>query len=103
MSGDAIVLVLFALPILLGLVCLFIKDANRIRGIIINAFLLLNMAIYVSPLAYAYFATPKGENMWSENGPGAALWAYMFLLPLCILVFIILMILKIVFKKRKHS
>ena len=103
MSGDAIVLVLFALPILLGLVCLFIKDANRIRGIIINAFLLLNMAVYVSPLTYAYFATPKGENMWSENGPGAALWAYMLLLPLCILVFIILMILKIVFKKRKHS
>lgn len=73
------------------------------RGKVINALLLLNNMLYLAPVAFAYISTPKDENMWSENGSGAILWSYLVLLPLCGLVFVVLFILKILFRKRKSA
>lgn len=61
---------------------LFLKDRNRRRRLLYSAFLLANTALYLFPLAYAFFGTPSGGNMWDENGAGAALWLYMYVLPL---------------------
>jgi hypothetical protein len=101
--SDTLVLILFLLPPILGLACCFIRDAKKRRGQIINTVLILNSVIYLAPLAFAFFATPKGGNMWSENGPGAILWFYMIFLPICGLAFVVLVILKLVLRKRKKD
>ena len=101
--SDSVILILFLMPALLSIALCFLKDSSKVRGILLNVFLLLNALLYVSPLLYAYLATPSGDNMWSENGPGAALWAYMILLPICGLAFLVLLILKLVFRKKRNS
>lgn len=62
----------------------FLKDSDRRRRVLLSAVLVANTLLYFSPLAYAYLKTPAGGNMWSENGPGAALWLYMYLFPVTI-------------------
>lgn len=101
--SDTLVLILFLSPTLLSIALCFIKDSNKVRGIVLNALLLANALLYVSPLLYAYLATPSGGNMWSENGPGAALWLYFVILPVCGLAFLVLLILKFVFRKRVNG
>jgi len=76
----------------------FIKDKKKKRGIIINIVVLINSLIYLSPLIIAYVSTRPNGNMWSENGPGAILWTYLLLIPLCFVIQIILMILKFRFR-----
>jgi hypothetical protein len=61
---------------------LFLKDNSSKRRLLLSAGLLANTAMYFVPLAYAYFGTPAGGNMWNENGAGAALWLYMYVFPL---------------------
>ena len=90
---------IFLLPVFGSVALCFLKDQKKNRGIIINVLLLLNAIFYLAPLAFAYLETPKGENMWSENGPGAILWSYLILLPLCGLAFIVLLIFKNCFPK----
>ncbi|MEM8764968.1 MAG: hypothetical protein AAGD88_14205 [Bacteroidota bacterium] len=98
--SDVLMLCVFILPAPLSIALCFIKDSNKIRGIVLNILLLANALLYVSPLLYAYLATPSGGNMWSENGPGAALWLYFIILPICGLAFLVLLILKLVFRKK---
>lgn len=93
-------LCIFLLPALLSIALCFLKDANKTRGVLLNVLLVLNALLYISPLLYAYLATPSGGNMWSENGPGAALWLYFIILPVCGLAFLVLLILKLVFRGR---
>jgi hypothetical protein len=64
----------------------FCKDTNRRRKLFLNVVLIGNSFFYFSPLLYAVCYTPRGGNMWSENGPGAALWAYMFVFPAAFLL-----------------
>lgn len=96
--SDVLILCIFLLPALLSIALCFLKDSNKIRGIVLNVLLLANALLYISPLLYAYLATPSGENMWSENGPGAALWLYFIILPVFGLAFLVLLILKLVFR-----
>lgn len=97
-TKNMIALVLFlALP-LSSIALMFISDSNTSRKIILNSILAINAIVFILPIAYAYFATPKGGNMWDENGPGAVIWLYMFILPLCVLVQIVVFILKIINK-----
>ncbi|MEL6485213.1 MAG: hypothetical protein AAFP96_10250, partial [Bacteroidota bacterium] len=75
--------------------------AKKRRGIVLNILLLGNALIYASPLLYAYITTRPDGNMWSENGPGAILWSYFLVLPICGIVFLVLLVLKLVFKRKK--
>ncbi|MEM9361575.1 MAG: hypothetical protein AAGA43_03020 [Bacteroidota bacterium] len=98
--SEILVFILLLLPIFISFGLCFVKDAMKVRGLILNILLILNVVLYVFPLAYAFLSTRPDGNMWSENGPGAILWSYLILLPLCGLVFIVLLILKLVFRKR---
>lgn len=95
-------LLLFLIPAILSIGLCFVKDAKKGRGIILNVLLLGNTLLFASPLLYAYIATRPDGNMWSENGPGAILWSYFLVLPICGIVFLVLLILKLVFKRKKY-
>ncbi|MEL6305457.1 MAG: hypothetical protein AAFQ20_11780 [Bacteroidota bacterium] len=101
--SEVLMLILFLLPALLSIALCFLKDANKTRGVLLNVLLVLNALLYISPLLYAYLATPSGGNMWSENGPGAALWLYFIILPISGLVFLVLLILKLIFRRKSKS
>jgi len=96
-------LILFLLPAILSIGLCFIKDVKKNRGILLNILLVGNALLYASPLVYAYIATRPDGNMWSENGPGAILWSYFLVLPLCGIVFVVLLVLKLVFKRKATS
>lgn len=96
-------LILFLLPAILSIGLCFIKDTKKGRGIIVNILLLGNALLYASPLLYAYIETRPDGNMWSENGPGAILWSYFLVLPLCGIAFLVLLVLKLVFKRKAAS
>ncbi|SHJ98231.1 hypothetical protein [Pseudozobellia thermophila] len=95
---NMIALFLFLILPISSIGLLFVTDSNPQRKLILNGLLILNAIVYLLPIAYAYFNTPKGGNMWDENGPGAVLWLYMILLPLCVIAQVVLLILKIVNK-----
>ena len=94
-------LIVFLLPVILSIGLCLVKDAKRGRGIILNILLLGNALLYGSPLLYAYIATRPDGNMWNENGPGAILWSYFLVLPICGIVFLVLLVLKLVFRRKK--
>ncbi|WP_343764682.1 hypothetical protein [Gangjinia marincola] len=79
---------------------LFLKDDSKTRGLILNILLVLNAILFVLPILYAYINTRPDGNMFNENGPGAILWAYIILGPLCLGVQLILAILKFVFRRK---
>lgn len=84
----------FLIPVA-SIALLFVKDSDRKRKIMLNVLLILNILLYLYPVIEAYWITPKGESMFDENkGGGAALWMYVRILPITILVFIILLSLK---------
>lgn len=93
---NIIVILLFMILPISSVGLLFIGDSNPQRKLILNGLLILNAIIYLFPMGYAYFLTPKGGNMWDENGPGAILWLYMIILPLCVIAQVVFLILKIV-------
>ncbi|MDO6518139.1 hypothetical protein [Zobellia uliginosa] len=95
---NMIAILLFLILPISSIALLFIDDSNTQRKLILNGLLILNAVVYLFPIGYAYFLTPKGGNMWDENGPGAVLWLYMILLPLCVIAQVVLFILKIVNK-----
>lgn len=95
---DVLFLPLFLILPVLSLGLLFLKDLAKRRRLILNVLLIINTVLYVFPFAAAFFSTPEGESMFNENtGGGAFLWFYMILLPLCGIVFVVLLILKIIF------
>ena len=100
---EIFILFLFVLPALLSLASCFIKDLNKKRGIILNTVLVINALVYLSPLIYAYWATRPDGNMWNENGPGAIIWLYFIILPVCVLVLITVFILKLLFRKKPQT
>lgn len=59
--------------------------------------LILNAVILLYPIVSAYLSTPSGGNMFDENGSGVILWLYMFIIPFCSLVQLVLIILKVIF------
>lgn len=83
--------------VLAAVIFVFAKDHHAGRKKVVNGLMIANTLLFLSPLAYAYFATGAGGNMWNENGPGAVLWIYMLLLPACGLFQLLLVVLKIVF------
>jgi len=56
-----------------------------------------NALFFLFPLIYAFVNTYPEGNMWSENGPGAILWLYIFILPISLIVQVVLIILKVKF------
>jgi hypothetical protein len=72
---------------------------------LLNFFLIINTIVYVFPMAYAYVISLSDGDMWNENGSGAILWVYTVLLPVCIIIQIILVLLKVIFhlKSRKKK
>ncbi len=94
-------IIFFSIIPVLGIVLCFVNDNNKRRKKIINFILLINTLIYLVPLVYAFLTTGPNGNMWSENGSGAVLWAYLFLIPVCGLVLIILLVLKVKFAAHK--
>ncbi len=64
-----------------------------------NILLLGNALFFLSPLIYAYIATLPDGNMWSEDGPGAVMWFYLFILPTSFIVQLILTIFKLKFSR----
>jgi hypothetical protein len=81
-----------------SLLLLFLKDNELKRKKLLNIGLILNTLIFLSPMIYLLLTTPFGENMFSEqSGNGAVLFAYMFLFPICFIVQLVLLTLKIVF------
>jgi len=101
--ADFFVLVLFLLPVVISIGLCFLKDSNKVRSKFLNVLLIINALVYTFPLIYAYWETRPDGNMWSENGPGAILWSYLILLPVCGMVFIVLLILKLVFKRSHRN
>jgi hypothetical protein len=91
-------LVLFLLIPLSSIGLLFLKDAKSQRKQVMNVLLILNAVLFLSPLIMAYLETPSGENMWSDNsGGGAFLWLYLIVLPICAIIQLVLLVLKINF------
>ncbi|WP_394748408.1 hypothetical protein [Spongiimicrobium salis] len=91
---------LFLIPVFVSLGLCFIRDSKKKRGVLLNLLIIGNALLYVFPLAYAYISTRPDGNMWSENGPGAILWLYFFILPICLIAFIVLVVLKLIFRKK---
>lgn len=92
---------LFSLLPLSSIGLCFLKDLNKTRKMVLNIILIFNGLVFLFPLLYAYLASGPEENMWNENGPGAILWLYIVVAPLCIIAQLVLLILKIVFATRK--
>jgi len=103
MMTDLFIFVLFLLPVVISIVLCFLKDSKKVRGKFLNVLLIINAVVYTFPLIYAYWKTRPDGNMWSENGPGAILWLYFIIIPLCALVLIVLLILKLVFKRKSDD
>ena len=95
-----IIIILF--PILLYIILKFLlkKVSEKSRKKLINYLLISNALVFLSPLIYAFIMSLPNGNMWNENGPGAVLWLYLILIPICSLVLIILLILKFVENKK---
>lgn len=100
---DIVAIVIFLLIPLLSIVFCFVKDYKTTRNSVLNIILITNCVIYLLPILLAYFSTPKGGNMWDENGAGAYLWFYMILIPICFLVMLILGILKFIFRNNSKK
>ncbi len=96
MENIMILLLFLILPVSTIFLCM-VKDNNRTRKNFLNFILIANTLVFMFPIAYAFFATSSGGNMWDENGPGVMLWLYMLILPLCGIIQFILLLLKIVF------
>ncbi len=94
-------LLLFLILPISTVILLFINDSRKRRNLILNIVLVINTLLYSYPVVSAYLNTPPGGNMWSENGPGAILWLYMIILPICVVVQIGIMVLKVFFKEKK--
>ncbi len=76
---------------------MFLRDSKRDRKITLSILMGINAVFYLFPALLAFANTPDGESMWNENtGGGAALWLYIFVLPLSAIFQFILIILKIV-------
>ncbi len=81
-----------------SLLLLFLKDNELKRKKLLNIGLILNTLIFLSPMIFLLLSTPFGKNMFSEqSGNGAILWSYFFIFPICIIIQLVLMTLKIVF------
>ena len=91
-------LLFMSLP-LSSLVLYFIKDKKEPRGKVINIVILTNTLVFLFPLIYAFVLTKPDGNMWNENGPGAILWLYLILFPLCLIIQVVLLILKIIYRR----
>lgn len=77
---------------------LFLKDVKKERKQTMNGLLIMNAIVFLSPIFMAYSNTPTGESIWNENsGGGAALWLYIIILPISMIVQLVLLTLKIVF------
>jgi formate hydrogenlyase subunit 3/multisubunit Na+/H+ antiporter MnhD subunit len=98
--ANLFILVIFLIPVIISIGLCFLKDSNKVRRIVLNIILIINVLVCIAPLLYAYWETLPDGNMWSENGTGAIIWLYVILLPLCALVFIVLLILKFVFRRK---
>jgi len=98
---DQLLIFLFfgTLPLTSIALC-FLKDAKKNRKWILNTLLLLNAALFLAPLAMAFSYNLTQGGGYGENAGGAAFWYYFFLLPLCLPVFLVLLILKISHAKR---
>ena len=101
--SEVLLFILFLLPVFISVGLCFIKDTKKVRGLVLNVLLILNTLLYLFPIVYAFFSTRPDGNMWSENGPGAILWLYFMILPLCGLAFVVLLILKLVFRKTNKT
>jgi hypothetical protein len=85
MNAEHIIFIaLFAIVPVSSLVLVWMKDLNRRRKVFLNVVLIANSLFYLSPLIYAYANTKAGGNMWNENGAGAAIWYYIYVLPLSV-------------------
>lgn len=93
---DQLFAILFftTLPLISVLLC-FLKDAKPARRKILNILLVLNSMLFLMPLALAFWYNLTSGGGYGENAGGAAFWYYFFLLPVCLPVFVVLLILKI--------
>ncbi len=83
---------------------LFAKDRDPARKTVMDVLIGANCLLYLYPIIQAYLNTPKGESIYDENkGGGAALWMYIYILPITIIAFIIFLILKSVFAPKTDS
>ena len=90
--------ILFLLIPLSSIGLLFLKDVKKERKQTMNGLLIMNAIVFLSPIFMAYSNTPTGESIWDENsGGGAALWLYIIILPISVIVQLVLLTLKIVF------
>ena len=82
-----------------AIILFFVKDAKPVRQRNMRIFLIANLLLFVSPLVYAFVASLPDGNMWSDNGAGAAMWAYLIIGPLCFLIQVALLIFKLRFAR----
>lgn len=93
--------IFFVLPIS-SIALFFLQDNNKDRRTLLNMLLLFNLIVFISPVILAYNNTSGGESMWNENtGGGAYLWLYILIFPLCTIIWVVLLILKIVYHNKK--
>lgn len=69
----------------------------------LNLVLIANLVVFFLPLAIAFVGSLPNGNMWSENGPGAVLWLYFIIIPLCSIVQIIWLVLIISHWKKNRK
>lgn len=87
------ILLFFILPLSI-IVFIYKKTPEKSKEKLLNILLVVNSLVFFSPFIFAMLMTFPSGNMWSENGPGAVLWSYFLLVPICLIVLIVLIRLK---------
>lgn len=103
MNENTFFAILFSIIPITTLIFCFLKDIDENRRKKTNSLLVINCAIFLAPLMFAYLFTRPNGNMWNENGAGAVLWFYLLLLPACFVAQLILVILKIKYSLKKEN
>lgn len=88
-----------------AIIAFFLKDANQKRKKVINILLKINLAIYFAPLSLVLLDKAFDGNMFGGNtGNGIGiLLSYMIIIPLCILIQLVLLTLKVIYAVKSSS
>ena len=71
-----------------------LRDPSTRRFRLWYVLIAANVLLFLSPLIRAFIASLPDGNMFGDNDAGAILWSYFFIIPLCIILFAVLVLLE---------
>ena len=95
---------LFLIIPISSLLLLFLKDVKKLRGRIINFFIITNNVLFILPiLCLLYITSGSSHNSMGSGATVLAMVIYPYLFPLCLIIQVILLVLKLVFRLKKKT